>query len=148
MADNRRSPLAWLWPPPPIAGRLWVAVVGAAVYAAAVWAAHPTESILQPVWATQFAELEWGMSRKKVLSMFASARTYPRHEGHNPRTGEPVIVRESIALPSPRPVPRIPAAPASGGGSRARGPVRSTSRWDARPRIHRCRVHSSRAWCP
>lgn len=60
-------------------------------------------------WArtTQFAELEWGMSRKKVLSMFASARTYPRHEGHNPRTGEPVIVRESIALPSPRPVPDL-----------------------------------------
>ena len=61
-------------------------------------------------WArtTRFAELEWGMSRKKVLAMFASARTYPRYEGHNPRTGEPVIVRESIALPSsPPPVPAL-----------------------------------------
>ena len=48
------------------------------------------------------------MSRKKVLSMFGSARTFPRYEGHNPRTGEPVIVRESIALPSsPPPVPEI-----------------------------------------
>lgn len=61
-------------------------------------------------WArtTRFAELEWGMSRKKVLSMFASARTYPRYEGKNPRTGEPVIVRESIALPSnPPPIPDL-----------------------------------------
>lgn len=48
------------------------------------------------------------MSRKKVLAMFGSARTFPRYEGHNPRTGEPVIVRESIALPSgPPPVPDV-----------------------------------------
>jgi hypothetical protein len=61
-------------------------------------------------WArtTRFAELEWGMSRKKVLSMFASARTYPRYEGHDPRTGELVTVRESVALPSsPPPVPDL-----------------------------------------
>jgi hypothetical protein len=61
-------------------------------------------------WArtTRFAELEWGMSRKKVLAMFASARSYPRYEGHDPRTGEPVIVRESIALPSiPPPIPAL-----------------------------------------
>ena len=61
-------------------------------------------------WArtTRFAELEWGMSRKKVLAIFASARTYPRYEGRNPRTGEPVIVRESIALPSaPAPVSNL-----------------------------------------
>jgi hypothetical protein len=61
-------------------------------------------------WArtTRFAELEWGMPRKKVLSMFASARTYPRYEGLNPRTGEPVTVRESVALPStPPPVPDL-----------------------------------------
>jgi hypothetical protein len=48
------------------------------------------------------------MSRKKVLSIFASARAYPRYEGHHPRTGEPVVVRESIALPSsPPPVPDL-----------------------------------------
>jgi hypothetical protein len=61
-------------------------------------------------WArtTRFAELEWGMSRKKVLSMFASARSYPRYETHHPRTGELVIVRDSIALPSnPPPVPDL-----------------------------------------
>ena len=61
-------------------------------------------------WArtTRFAELEWGMSRKKVLSMFASARTFPAHEGHDPRTGEHVTVRESIFLPSsPPPVPNL-----------------------------------------
>lgn len=61
-------------------------------------------------WArtTRFAELEWGMSRKKVLSMFASARTFPAHEGHDPRTGETVTARESIFLPSsPPPVPGL-----------------------------------------
>ena len=48
------------------------------------------------------------MSRKKVLSMFAAARAYPRYTGKNPRTGEPVIVRETIALPSsPPPVPDL-----------------------------------------
>ena len=60
-----------------------------------------------PRWWTRFAELEWGMSRKKVLSMFASARTYPRHEGHDPRSGQPIVVRESIALPSSPPIPDL-----------------------------------------
>jgi len=61
-------------------------------------------------WArtTRFSELQWGMTRKKVLSMFAMARIYPRYEGRNPRTGEPVIVRESVALPSsPPPIPDV-----------------------------------------
>ena len=60
-------------------------------------------------WArtARFAELEWGMPRKKLLSMFAASRTYPRYEGHNPRTGEPVIVRETIALPSPAAAPDL-----------------------------------------
>ena len=48
------------------------------------------------------------MPRKKVLSMFGAARTYPRHDGHNPRTGEAVTVRESVALPSnPPPIPDV-----------------------------------------
>ena len=62
-------------------------------------------------WArtTQFADLEWGMPRKKILSTFASAKVYPKHEGRNPRTGEPLVVRESIALPStPPPIPDLP----------------------------------------
>jgi hypothetical protein len=62
-------------------------------------------------WArtTRFGDLAWGTSRKHVLAMFASARTYPRYEGHHPRTGEPVVVRESVALPSnPPPIPDLP----------------------------------------
>lgn len=48
------------------------------------------------------------MSRKKVLAHFPAAKVYPRYEGRNPRTGEPVIVRESVALPStPTPVPEL-----------------------------------------
>lgn len=61
-------------------------------------------------WArtSHLASLEWGMSRKKVLSLFADARVYPKYEGRNPRTGEPVVVRESIALPSsPAPIPEL-----------------------------------------
>lgn len=62
-------------------------------------------------WArtTKFADLEWGMSRKKLLAMFASARAYPRHEARNPTTGELVLVRESVGLPSTAPpVPEVP----------------------------------------
>ncbi len=61
-------------------------------------------------WArtTRLADLEWAMSRKKVLAMFASARTYPRHEARNPSTGEPVVVRESVALEATAPpVPEV-----------------------------------------
>jgi hypothetical protein len=60
-------------------------------------------------WArtTQLADLEWGMPKKKVLAMFAAAHVYPKHESRNARTGEPVIVRESIALPSTPPVPEL-----------------------------------------
>jgi hypothetical protein len=56
-------------------------------------------------WArtTRFGELQWGMPRKKLLSMFASSRVFPRYEGKNPRTGKPVIVPESVALPSEPP---------------------------------------------
>ncbi len=62
-------------------------------------------------WArtTRFADLAWGMPRKKVLAMYTAARTFPRYEVHNPRTGEPVSVRESVALPSsPPPVHGVP----------------------------------------
>lgn len=61
-------------------------------------------------WArtTQLADLEWGMPRKKVLAHFPSAKVYPKYEGRNPRTGEPVTVRESVALPStPSPTPEL-----------------------------------------
>lgn len=57
-------------------------------------------------WArtTRFADLQWGMPRKKVLAMFATASSYPRHEGKNH-----VIVPETVALPStPPPIPELP----------------------------------------
>ena len=60
-------------------------------------------------WArtTQLADLEWGMPRKKVLAHFPLTKVYPSYEGRNPR-GEPVTVRESVALPStPSPIPEL-----------------------------------------
>jgi hypothetical protein len=52
------------------------------------------------------------MSRKKLIAMFESTRVLPRHEARNPRTGEPVVVPESVALPSlPPPIPDLPVYP-------------------------------------
>lgn len=70
MADNRRMPLDWVWPPPPIAGRLWVAVAGAAVYAAAVWAIDPAEGLLRPLTSSQFATLNTA-----IIGLLVSFRT-------------------------------------------------------------------------
>lgn len=70
MADNRRTLLGWVWPPPPIARRLWLAVAGAAAYSALVWSAHPTGGLLQPLWATQFALLNTA-----ILGLLVSFRT-------------------------------------------------------------------------
>lgn len=70
MADNRRTLLGWVWPPPPIAGRLWIAVVGAAVYSAIVWCIHPTGGLLQPLWSSQFALLNTA-----ILGLLVSFRT-------------------------------------------------------------------------
>lgn len=70
MADNRRTLLGWVWPPPPIAGRLWVAVVMAAGYSALVWMFHPTEGVLQPLWSSQFA-----LFNTAILGLLVSFRT-------------------------------------------------------------------------
>lgn len=70
MADNRRTPLDWVWPPPPIAGRLWVAVAVAAVYAAAVWAIDPAEGLLRPLTSSQFATLNTA-----IIGLLVSFRT-------------------------------------------------------------------------
>ncbi|HEY5934446.1 MAG TPA: hypothetical protein VIU61_07425 [Kofleriaceae bacterium] len=53
-------------------------------------------------WArtTKLADLEWGQPRKKLVAMFTATRVFPRYEGRNPRTGAPVIVPESVALPT------------------------------------------------
>ena len=45
-------------------------------------------------WArtTRFAELAWGMPKKRVRALFATTHVYPRYEGRNPPTGERGIV--------------------------------------------------------
>jgi ion channel-forming bestrophin family protein len=70
VADNRRTLLGWIWPPPPIAGRLWIAVLAAAIYSVAVWAWHPTEGLLQPLWASQFA-----LINSAIIGLLVSFRT-------------------------------------------------------------------------
>jgi putative membrane protein len=69
VADNRRTIWGWLWLPP-LAGRLWVAVVAAAVYSAGVWAVHPTDGFLQPLWASQVAAFNTA-----ILGLLVSFRT-------------------------------------------------------------------------
>lgn len=70
MADNRRTLLGWVWPPPPIAGRLWGAVAGAAVYSTVVWGIHPTGGLLQPLWSSQLA-----LFNTAILGLLVSFRT-------------------------------------------------------------------------
>jgi ion channel-forming bestrophin family protein len=70
VADNRRTLLGWVWPPPPIAGRLWIAVLAATLYSAAVWAWHPTDGLLQPLWASQFA-----IVNSAIIGLLVSFRT-------------------------------------------------------------------------
>lgn len=70
MADNRRTLLGWVWPPPPIAGRLWVAVAAALVYSAAVWALESADGRAQPPWSSQFALLNTA-----VIGLLVSFRT-------------------------------------------------------------------------
>lgn len=70
MADNRRTLLGWVWPPPPIARRLWIAVLVAAIYSAAVWIWHPTGGLLQPLWSSQFAIIN-----SAIIGLLVSFRT-------------------------------------------------------------------------
>ncbi|MBY0460359.1 MAG: hypothetical protein K2V38_23845 [Gemmataceae bacterium] len=75
MADNRRTVLSWVWPPPPIAGRLWVAVAAAAGYSALVYAL-PTAEVLHPVWSSQFAL--WNTAILGLLVSFRTKVAYDR----------------------------------------------------------------------
>jgi ion channel-forming bestrophin family protein len=70
VADNRRTLLGWVWPPPPIARRLWVAVLVAAGYSATVWAFHPAGGLLQPLWSSQFA-----LFNTAIIGLLVSFRT-------------------------------------------------------------------------
>ncbi len=70
MAERHRSFRAWIWPPPPIAGRLWVALAASAVYSAAVWAVHPFAVSGKQLWADELAVVNTA-----VLSLLVSFRT-------------------------------------------------------------------------
>lgn len=70
MADNRRTLLGWVWPPPPIARQLWIAVVAAIVYSFGVWAFEHATQQTQPVWFTQFAVLN-----SAIIGLLVSFRT-------------------------------------------------------------------------
>ncbi len=76
MADNRRTLLSWIWPPPSIAGRLWVAVAAAAAYSAVVWLINPPGTLLQPLWSSQFAL--WNTAILGLLISFRTKVAYDR----------------------------------------------------------------------
>lgn len=76
MADNRRTLLGWVWPPPPIAGRLWVAVAAALGYAVLVWLMRPAADVLQPLWSSQFAL--WNTAILGLLVSFRTKVAYDR----------------------------------------------------------------------
>ena len=70
MSENRRSFRAWIWPPPPIAGRLWVVLAGCSLYTAAVWAVHPFVVSGKQEWADELAVVN-----TTVLGLLISFRT-------------------------------------------------------------------------
>jgi putative membrane protein len=57
MADNRRSFLNWIWPPPPIARRLWLVLAVASVYTAIVDVLRVAYVPNAPSWANEFAAI-------------------------------------------------------------------------------------------
>ncbi len=69
MADTRRSFRRWVWPPP-ITGRLWLAVAASSLYSAAVWAVYPAVTSGRPVWADQLAVVNTA-----ILGLLVSFRT-------------------------------------------------------------------------
>jgi putative membrane protein len=71
-----RSFWTWLWPPPPIAGRLWVAIAAATVYTAGVWAVYPTLFEGKPVWAAELTVLNTAVIG--VLVGFRTKAAYDR----------------------------------------------------------------------
>lgn len=69
MRESERTFRSWVQPPP-IAGRLWLAVAGSAAYAAGVWAVRDSVSGPPPAWAAQLAVVNTA-----VLSLLISFRT-------------------------------------------------------------------------
>ncbi len=70
MADRPRSFRAWVWPPPPIAKRLWIALVASALYSAIVWAVYPFVFNGKQAWADELAVVNTA-----VLGVLVSFRT-------------------------------------------------------------------------
>ena len=70
MAERHRSFRAWIWPPPPIAGRLWIAIAGCSLYTAAVWALHPSVLSGKQEWADELVVVNTA-----VLGLLISFRT-------------------------------------------------------------------------
>ncbi|WP_315850292.1 bestrophin family protein [Gemmata sp. SH-PL17] len=68
--ERPRSFRSWIWPPPPIASRLWLAMAVSTAYAAGVWAVHPNEVTVLPAWTTQLAVVNTA-----ILSLLISFRT-------------------------------------------------------------------------
>ena len=69
MADTRRTFRRWVWPPP-INGRLWLAVAASSLYSVAVWAVYPAVISERPVWADQLAVVNTA-----ILGLLVSFRT-------------------------------------------------------------------------
>jgi len=55
--DARRGLLGWFWPPPPIAGRLWLVVLASTLYTAAVFVVHEVYFPQSPRWADESAAI-------------------------------------------------------------------------------------------
>jgi putative membrane protein len=53
-ADENRGAWRWLWPPPPIARRLWLTVAVSAAYGAGVWAVNAAFPGHGLTWASEF----------------------------------------------------------------------------------------------
>ncbi|MDB5309510.1 MAG: hypothetical protein JWO38_3712 [Gemmataceae bacterium] len=70
MPYPRRSFVAWVWPPPAIARRLWLAVAVAAAYTGAVYAACAVLQPDKPVWID-----ELGVANAVVVGVLVGFRT-------------------------------------------------------------------------
>ena len=62
--------MTWVWPPPPIARRLWIAIAVSALYSVVVWGVHPFVISGKQLWADELAVVNTA-----VLGVLVSFRT-------------------------------------------------------------------------
>src|SRR4051812_42068844 len=74
-ADAHRTALQWLWPPPPIARKLWMTVCAAVAYGAGVWAFCVNNPELRMRWANEFAVIN-----ALVIGVLVGFRTKAAYE--------------------------------------------------------------------